>query len=94
MVLKGGVVISVMQFTVVWIYRAKGFNDYGEYKIAIDLSTKVGSHHHSSIRLNIYTKLGFLRCFVGPEEAEVLTTRTVPKRGQRQVELQLHRATV
>jgi hypothetical protein len=72
---KRGVLITEMQGRVVWMCRARGFMDHGEYEVVKGFEAQKLGHTITAIfDPSADTETGLLSCFAEPQEAaEVLT---------------------
>ena len=72
---KRGVLISEMQGRVVWMYRARGFKDHGEYEVVKGFEAEKLGHTITAIfDPSTDTETGFLSCFAEPQEAAEFLT--------------------
>ena len=75
MLSKRGVLISEIQCKLVWMCRARGFKDHGEYEVVKGFEAqKLGHIITVAFDLSAYTETGFISCFAEPEEAAEFLT--------------------
>ena len=54
----------------VWMCRARGFKDHGEYEVVKGFEFKKQGHTITAVfDPSAYTEMGFISCFAEPEEA-------------------------
>ena|GEM_PF-2043840 len=70
-----GLMSTEMQGRVVWMCRAKGFKDHGEYKVVKGFEAQKLGHTITAIfDPSADTETGFLSCFAEPQEAAEFLT--------------------
>ncbi len=70
-----GVLISEIQGRVVWMCRARGFKDHGEYEVVKGFEAQKLGHTITAIfDPSADTETGFLSSFAEPQEAVVFLT--------------------